>query len=85
MGLFLHNDICRNTNVLHQAAHASGRRTHHPATPDHLYTSQHYNSTNISAINKAIKDLESRDQVDKHMYKKVTLKYSYSRSAVLQR
>jgi hypothetical protein len=72
-------------NVLHRAAHASGRRTHHPATPDHLYTSQHHNSTNMSAIDKAIEDLESRDRVDKHMYGEVALKYGCSRSAVSRR
>ena len=73
------------SNVLTQAAHASGRRTHHPATPDYPYSSQHYNSTNMSAIDKAIEDLKSRDRADNHMYGEVALKYGCSRSAVSRR
>jgi hypothetical protein len=39
----------------------------------------------MNAIDKAIEDLESRNQVDKHMYGEVALKYGCSRSAVSRR
>jgi hypothetical protein len=39
----------------------------------------------MSAIDKAIEDLESREQVDSHMYGEVALKYGCSRSAVSRR
>jgi hypothetical protein len=39
----------------------------------------------MSAIDKAIEDLESREQVDSYMYEEVALKYGCSRSAVSRR
>jgi hypothetical protein len=63
----------------------SGRARAAPPTPDHPHTSTHHNSLNMNAIDKAIEDLESRDEVDKFIYKEVAAKYGCSRSAVSRR
>lgn len=39
----------------------------------------------MAPIDDAIEDLESRDHVDKSMYREVALKYSCDRSTVSQR
>jgi hypothetical protein len=56
-------------------AHAFGRST---ATPDRSQTSTRRKTTNVTAIDKAIEDLELRDRLDKHMYREVALKYGCS-------
>jgi hypothetical protein len=60
-------------------------RTRGTATPDYRQTSTHHNSVNMSAVDIAFEDLESREFVDESMYGEVAAKYGCSRSAVSRR
>jgi hypothetical protein len=72
-------------NAKRHPAHGDTVRTGTLQPPDYPLLSSHNISINMSKVNKAIADLESRDQVESYMYNKVADTYSCSRSAVSQR
>ena len=75
----------RGGRVPTRAAHVSGPRTPNTKTPDYPRTSTRRNSTNMSAINKAIEYLESLDLGEHFIYQEVADQFGCSRSALSRR
>src|SRR3954463_6294004 len=68
-----------------RSAHGFAARTANTKTLKHLQTSTRHNLTNMTAIDKALAAIESRELGDKIIYQQYADKYNVSRSALSRR